>query len=332
MVAAASLAATWPVQSWLASREFAASTIAVTVDAAVNTAGARPLVAFVGTSQTMSALDALALERRLQAGGGAGAASAPTDAVVADIAVAGTHVSAYPALLRTLLARTKPRLVVIELGHIAHDQYGGAWATRNFVTDGEVTDALRGSARGRELSSLIDSERRFPWLAIPRTARVVIDSSGRDKLTGEIGKRMRDARGFAPYTTVKEPELLVRTLQDDYDAQLDGMVDASPQRCFVATATLCASICKERGVPMAVLVQPVNRTLAPRVPVLRHFEETARGETIPALRAAGIDVIVPPDAFFESPLFYDHVHLHAQGAAKFTEWVGGELETRLRSR
>lgn len=294
--------------------------IAAKIDAAADAAGTRHLVAFIGTSQTMSAIDALAVERRLDVN---------DDLTVADVAVAGTHVSAYPAMLRALLSRTKPRLVVLELGHIAHDQYGGAWATRNFVTDATVTDALRGCARGSRLASLIDTERRFPWLAIPRTARVVIDAGGRDREAGEIVAQMRDARGFTPYRTVKEPEQLVRTLADDYAGQGDEMTDASPQKCFVATAVLCAKLCGERGVPMIVLMQPVNRGLAPRIPVLRHFEATARNETIPALRAAGIEVIVPPDAFFESSLFYDHVHLHAEGAGKFTAWLGDEIERRV---
>ena len=102
------------------------------------------------------------------------------------------------------------------------------------------------------------------------------------------------------------------------------------QRTFVEVAKVCAAEARAAGAKFAVYMHPVNRPVVARVKVVRHFERTAREETIPALRAAGIEVLVPPDAFFEPGLFYDHVHLVKPGAEALSEWLAGEI-SRIRS-
>lgn len=317
VVVAALLAATAPINAALVEREFATSSLGREATAAAETAAGRPLVAIVGSSQAQTGIDALRVEERLR---GAGAP------VVANVAAGGLHASVYPYLVRRLAAQAELDLVVLELGHIAHDQYGGAWTVRNFVEDEAVVDAFAasGTPRARQLLDLRADERRFPWLATSRLLRVVYDGSRRDDRG--VTARMRERRGFQPYGAPKDFDAVVRSLEHDPAYDAPDLVDASPQRVFVAVAKVCAEICRARGVPMVVLLEPVNRDVAARVKVVRHFEATAKSETVPALRALGIETLVPPDRFYASRLYYDHVHFHADGAREFTHWLAGEIE------
>lgn len=319
---AACLALTWPLNAALVRNEFDTSVFGRTTLAAAAAAEGRPLVAILGSSQTQTGIDARRIEDRL-AGAASGAARADAPVVV-DIATGGLHASVYPHLLRELAARARLDRVVLELGHIAHDQYGGATLVRNFLDDAPVREAFRGTPRGDKLIALWEDEHRFPWLATPRLLRVGYDGLRRTE-DPSLERRTRESRGFAPYTTTKDFEDVVRALEHDPAYSSPDLLDASPQKVFVEVARACADVCRERGVPMVVLLQPVNRAVAARIKVVRHFEETAKSETVPALRALGIRVLVPPDRFYESSLYYDHVHLRRDGAEAFTDWLAEEL-------
>lgn len=322
LAAALLLVGTKPLNAALVRDEFATSFIGREVAAAADVAGARPLVAIVGTSQTQTGIDARAVEERLRGDG---------DLCAANVAYGGLHASVYPYLLRRLGERARLDTVVLELGHIAHDQYGGAWSVRSFVEDAVVADAFAASGlpRARELTELCEDERRFPWLATPRLLRVVYDGRRR----GDAGalERMRATRNFTPYGAPKDFDAVVRDLEDDPSYSLPTLRDASPQEVFVAVARTCAEICREQGARMAVLLQPVNRPVAARVKVVRHFERTAREVTLPALAAAGIETLVPPERFYEPSMYYDHVHLHGTGAREFSAWLAEEIR-RVRAR
>ncbi len=316
VVTALCLAATAPLNTALVAREFSASAFGRAVTAAAKVSKGRPLVAVVGSSATESGVEAKLIEAAL-AGDGA--------PVVSDIATGGLHASVAPCLVRRLADETKLDLLVLELGHIAHDQYGGAWIVRNFVTDESVLAGFETTPRGRRLLGQIEDERRFPWLATPRLLRVVLDSSTRESFE-KIDRIQEESRGFVPYTTRKDFDQVVAKLRSDPAFADPDLEDACPQHVFTAAAKVCDGIVRSKGARMVVYVHPVNRAVASRVNVIRHFEATARAETIPALQAAGIEVLVPPERFFDSSMYADHAHFHREGAAEFSQWLAGELK------
>lgn len=320
VVTALCLAATAPLNAVLVDREFRSSAFGRAITAAAKVAKGRPLVAVVGTSATESGVEAKLIEEAL-AGDGA--------PVVSDIATGGLHASVAPYLVRRLVDEVQLDLLVLELGHIAHDQYGGAWTVRNFVTDAPVLAGFETTPRGRRLIGQIADERRFPWLATPRLLRVVLDSSTRESFE-KIDRIQEESRGFIPYTYRKDFEEVAAKLQRDPAFADPDLVDECPQHVFTAAAKVCDEIVRSKGARMVVYMHPVNRSIASRVNVIRHFEATSREQTIPALRAAGIEVLVPPDRFFEADLYSDHAHFHREAAAEFSRWLAGELK-RVRS-
>lgn len=309
------VAATYPLRDALVEREFRESEFGLHVEAARVAAGDRAILAVLGTSQTERSVDPAVLERT--------AFEDPAKApCVFNFGVDGLHASVHPFALRRVLAAQRIAGVVMELGHVDHDQYGGAWIVRDFLEDDAVGEAFRGNDRGRRLMRDHDRERKMPWSYVPQLLRRLHDESRR-RSEGEL-RELVATRGFRPLGEKKDPDRTVRDLNEIVARETD-YVDASPQRTFVASAGICARLCAERGVPFAVFLHPVNRTLAPRITILRHFEEEARGTTIPALRALGIDVLVPPDEFFDDSLYSDHVHLTAAAAPRFSAWLGGAL-------
>ncbi|MCE9638219.1 MAG: hypothetical protein K8T90_21155 [Planctomycetes bacterium] len=311
------LAATIPVNAYLIERFYESSKVGLAARAATDLAGSRPMVAVVGSSQTGTGVQALRIEQRLARDG--------DGPFVATLAAAGFHASAFPFVVRRLLAGGGTDTVLIELGHVAQDQYQGAWLVRSFIEDDGVRRAFLDCTRGRALAAQIDSERIAPWTYTPELIRSVIDDSFRDATPAVMRARMTTSRGFGAHTRTANRETLVALLNAEFLKETGGLIDASPQAVFVASASACAAICRERGVRFAVFIAPINQSVAARVPVMRHFRRESETVTVPALRAIGIEVLVPPDTLWDDALFNDHGHYNAEGAGKFTDWLGEEI-------
>ena len=314
----AALGASWPLHAMLTGQDFAESEFGRRETIAREVAEGRPLLPLLGSSQTRRSLDPRVVEESVFT------AASPRPSVF-NMGADGLHPSAYPYALRRMFAQGRVAGVVMELGHVVQDQYGGAWTVRGVVEDDSVREAFKLCARGRRLMETADAERWAPWNVVPRLLRTIHDRRSRTAIDIASDATLRRSHGFDPVTERKDPEKLIQTLDDVYANESADIVDASPQHTFVAVARIVADLCREHRVPFAILMQPVNRELAPRVAVLRHFEETARGETIPALRAMSIPVLVPPDEFFGAENFTDHVHLQAGVAVAFSEWFAGAL-------
>jgi hypothetical protein len=309
----------------LVEREFRLGAYGTALAESRRLAAGRPLFALLGTSQTRRAVDPLRIEAAF-GGGGAGAPFA------VNLGVDGLHCSVYPYLVRRMLAEGPVDSVVLELGHVAHDQYGGAFKVRDYLEDAEVRAAFEGTSRGEALLAAWREENLRPWNGIVRAGRIVFEQSVRGPQSEFSGPRFEASRGWSPEPGRKDPARVLADLERAEREQAIGTTDESRQRVFPVVARLCAEECRRRGVPMIVLLQPVNRELAPHVWNLRHFEATALRDTVPALRADGIDVLVPPDRFFEADRFSDAVHLQSDAAAGFSDWLAGELAARRRAR
>jgi hypothetical protein len=259
-------------------------------------------------------VDPFAVERRLAAEGGA-------PPCVVNLGVDGVHAAFAPSVVRRLLRRAEVDTVVLELGHISNDQYRGLGALRDLLSDAEVRDALRGTPRGARIVEAWREERLRPWQGAARRLRLVADLRAR-VARSEFGTLpMTSRRGWGPTDHRKSREVVLAAAAEIDGVGEDRVLDACPQEAFLAAARICAAECARRGSGFAVLLQPVNRDLAPEIRVLRHFERTARERTLPALRAEGIPVLDPPDRFWEAARFCDHVHLHRSAAVEFSEWV-----------
>ena len=295
----------------------------IAADSAISLCGKRPLLAFVGSSQTRRSVDALTVERRLFG-------EDPAAPFVANLGVDGVHGCMGPALLRRLGAHAALDMVVLELGHVSNDQYRGVYGLRDYLEDETVRRAFLGTPRGVRFVELWEEEHLRPWNGVARTGRMVVDQRARLIHSEFRRESMERSRGWSPTDVRKSREQVLAAAVTE-NPSADPVLDASPQEAFLAAARICAEECAQRNARFAVLVQPVNRDLAAELRVLRHFERTARERTVPALTAAGIDVLLPPDRFWQADRFSDHVHLHRDAVGEFTSWVAERL-AELRAR
>jgi hypothetical protein len=274
-------------------------------------------LALIGTSQTRRSLDP---ERVLAALG-----DEPHAPFAFNLGMDGIHPCAYPYFVRRLLDDGAVDTIVLELAWIGHDQYQGIRFVRRYVEDTEVRDALGRNAVAAAYLRPVDRAAWFPLGGLGAECRNAFDNASRHAAIRDGTAARAQRGGWSPVTHRKDAGELVVELNELYAENPDAIEDRFASDGLLAALLLSARICEERGVRLVCLEPPVNRAIAPDVPILRHFEQALRDDVIPVLRARGTAVLVPPDRFFEPQWFSDHVHLHADAAADFSIWLGTEL-------
>ena len=319
LVLLVALASSGVARRWAVSVAYENGWFHLLTERAAADADGKPLTVLVGTSQSKRGLDPRTVEAVLDDG-----------SFVTNVGIDGTPVSGYPYFVRRLLARQKVAAVVVELSWLSHDQFQGMRFVRPFIEAPAVRQAIERNSVGYRY---LEPTRHGDWVPLTdvgRQVRNAFDAYKRSPGLRESVAERAPLRGWTPVAVRHSRERVVKEREASLKQQPKDFVDDFIPHGMIAAIAELAAVCREADVPLVCFVLPVNRELAPDVPVLRHFEARMNNDVLPALKELGVPVVMPPDHLFQPEFYTDHVHLHADAVESVSRWLAGAIAPHLR--
>jgi len=247
--------------------------------------GKRPDCIALGHSTTMWSFDPESVARSVRAASG-------RELRCFNLGMPGEPMEVVLAAGKYVVSWARPRLILVG------DSFEGNWELR---TPPRAWPAIRPSFE----SLLIERSMSYRYLLLARHALVPY-------LEGRVPEGMTDygfvrskARG-APASVIRYQQAALR--------QAPGTLPWIPWLSWLP-------LLRGMGAPVLLFDTP------PHPDVRRAFVETARGPGVSRQQAQneGYVVLAPPDGLLRAEHYIDGVHMNADGARVFSEWLGAEI-------
>ncbi len=254
-------------------------------------------VAFIGTSYTMNTVADSAVQRLLSAGS--------PHVHVANLGYCRPGENLYPVIVRELLTRKRPRLIVVEVrlspSQGSHPMYG------HLATGADILHPPIYSYQSYFTDLLTATTMRFRLLR----EGLFSSPSGNDEPLGRFGHygnpSTADAQLMAHHRTLR---------MRDTATVLNWNEQLNTRLSFAALREV-ADICSAHGIALGLL----------------YFRPYGHVQTVPKsadLLPTGVPVWTLPGHISQDPMnYYDHSHLNLRGSALLSVWLDSTIRHQV---